>query len=405
MKKNIVFLLGCLFFLNLEAQNDSLLMYVGGTPISKSEFIYAYHKNGHSSLSSFLSQFVRIKRWAYAAKELGLDTTHAFASNYSLFQQRMKNSIAKTVQYERNDDVDGSLCLAHLFVRIPQKTSYEDIDNIQCRFDSLYQNIYKQGGLGQWIQNNGDSLPKNWNAEVLKINSSQLVNDFSNCLDSLERGMVSHPFFSPIGIHMIQVVDNTKGSDCDSIDAVKLKDENWLLSEYRDGLLTRMLEDSLCLVSEGELEKYYKKHRKHYKWEYPHFKGIILQASDTLKLKNLEKCLSGYPQDMWIKIIKQLAKTDNFSWLKMDYGVFQIGTNACVDKLCFGQGNFKPLAAYPYVKILGKVLKKKPESYMDVYEKVKSDFCKQQIEKEDAFLKKKIKVEINEEVLKTVKNH
>ena len=89
----------------------------------------------------------------------------------------------------------------------------------------------------------------------------------------------------------------------------------------------------------------------------------------------------------------------------MDYGLFQIGTNACVDKLYFGQGDFHPSADYPYVKVLGKVLKKKPESYLDVYKRVKVDYCKSRLEKEDAFLKKKIKVEINEEVLKTVNNH
>lgn len=404
MKRYVAFLLECLFFLNIRAQNDSLLMNVGNIPVSKSEFVYAYHKNNYSSFDDFLSQFIRIKRWVHEAKELGLDTTHAFVSRYSSYQQDVKNRIARNMQSEEKDVMNGNLCLAHLFVRIPQKASDDYISNMRCRFDSLYQNISKTGKLDQWIQNNIDSLPEGWNAEILKVNSSQLVKDFSDCLESLEEGMLSRPFFSSIGIHMMQVIDSLY-CDNDSIDVEILQNENWLLSEYRDGLLTRMLEDSICLVSESELEKYYKKNRKHYKWKYPHFKGIILQASDKLKLERLEKYLSGYPQKMWIKIIEQLSMTDDFSWLKISYGVFQIGTNACVDKLYFGQGEFKPLVAYPYVKVLGKVLKKKPESYMDVYEKVKSDFCKLQIEKEDVLLKKKIKVEINEEVLKTVNNH
>ena len=111
--------------------------------------------------------------------------------------------------------------------------------------------------------------------------------------------------------------------------------------EFRSGMLEN---DSIELVpgniirivKENVLEEFYRKHRRHYRWKLPHFKGIVLQSSDKIKLDNLEKCLHGYPQEMWLQIIERLKKTSDLSWLKMDYGLFQIGTNACVDKLYFG---------------------------------------------------------------------
>ena len=404
MKKIIVLLLCCFFIICVRAQSDSLLMYVGEKPVSKSEFVYAYQKSGSISIHEFLSRYVKIKRWACAAEKMRLDTTQSFINRYSLYEQQVKKLVTADAQDANRCVETGNLYIAHLFVRIPQKTSYKDIDQLQCQFDSLYQSIGKNGRFDIWIRENRKTLPKEWNAEIQEVIPSQLLTDLSSCLSSLEKGILSKPFFSPVGIHMIQKLDSVY-DEADSIKNVNLEDKRWLLSEYRDGLLIQMLEDSLCSVKENVLEEFYRKHRRHYRWKLPHFKGIVLQSSDKIKLDNLEKCLHGYPQEMWLQIIERLKKTSDLSWLKMDYGLFQIGTNACVDKLYFGQGDFHPSTDYPYVKVLGKVLKKKPESYLDVYKRVKVDYCKSRLEKEDAFLKKKIKVEINEEVLKTVNNH
>ena len=90
---------------------------------------------------------------------------------------------------------------------------------------------------------------------------------------------------------------------------------------------------------------------------------------------------------------------------KAEAGVFQIGTNRYIDKLVFKCGSFQPEPDLPYTFVMGKKLKKGPESYEDVREAVVKDYLTVY---EDAWLKdlkQKYKVEINQEVLKTVNNN
>ncbi len=404
MKRIVVLLWVCSFILCVRAQGGSLLMRVDGVSVSRSEFMHAYQKDTSVPFNEFLSRYVRVKRWACAARKMGLDTTRTFVGRYSLYERRIRDLAAAPAQDTGRHVGNGSLCMAHLFVRIPQGASYKDMGRLRCQSDSLYQSIRGNGDFVAWIKENKSFLPAGWNVEIQEVIPSRLLACFSSCLDSLGNGTLSEPFLSPVGIHMIQILDPEYGK-ADTVRVADLRDEAWLLSEYRDGLLVQMLEDSLCKADENVLEKFYKKHRRYYKWRLPHFKGIVLQSSDKIKLEDLGKRLCGYPQEKWLEMIRQLENTDDLSWLNVDYGLFQIGTNACVDKYCFGQGDFRSSADYPYVKVLGKVLKKRPESYLDVYGKVKAGYCKSQLEKEDAFLKKRIKVEINEEVLKTVNNH
>ena len=73
--------------------------------------------------------------------------------------------------------------------------------------------------------------------------------------------------------------------------------------------------------------------------------------------------------------------------------------------MVFKQGVFLPSSEYPYVIAVGKKLKKGPDSYMDVYRQVENDYKSFRETEEEGKRLKKYKVEINQEVLKTVNNH
>ena len=103
--------------------------------------------------------------------------------------------------------------------------------------------------------------------------------------------------------------------------------------------------------------------------------------------------------------IRDRTGDDASSKVRMEAGVFQIGTNRYIDKLVFKCGSFQPEPDLPYTFVMGKKLKKGPESYEDVREAVVKDYLTVY---EDAWLKdlkRKYKVEINQEVLKTVNNN
>jgi peptidyl-prolyl cis-trans isomerase SurA len=86
----------------------------------------------------------------------------------------------------------------------------------------------------------------------------------------------------------------------------------------------------------------------------------------------------------------------------IEVGMFSIGKNPYVDKLAFKCGEYQPLENYSYTWVLGQKLKKGPTDYKDVYEELKEDCLKSKKEAEIEGFIQKNKVEIDEEVLKTV---
>ena len=74
------------------------------------------------------------------------------------------------------------------------------------------------------------------------------------------------------------------------------------------------------------------------------------------------------PVSQWEEIIHELDGGTASSQVRIEAGVFQIGTNEYIDKLIFKCGDFQPDSILPYTFVMGKKLKKGPESYEDVKE-------------------------------------
>lgn len=106
--------------------------------------------------------------------------------------------------------------------------------------------------------------------------------------------------------------------------------------------------------------------------------------------------------EQWADELSRWGKSDSIFCSEIEVGLFQIGTNAYVDKLSFKCGEYPVHPRYAYSFVMGKRLKKGPDSYRDVYDEVVKDFRK---EKETAFLEnlmQRFHVEIKQDVLKTV---
>ena len=96
---------------------------------------------------------------------------------------------------------------------------------------------------------------------------------------------------------------------------------------------------------------------------------------------------------------------DSVFTIRIEMGIFSIGDNGWVDKMVFGQGEGGTMKrGFTLVDVAGKVLEK-PETYKDVKGHVVNDYQKYLEERWLKKLRKKFKVEIDEEVLKTVNNH
>jgi peptidyl-prolyl cis-trans isomerase SurA len=178
---------------------------------------------------------------------------------------------------------------------------------------------------------------------------------------------------------------------------------NYKVKEVEDALLVMALSMNRSVsYSEEELEEFFIRYREGYQWDYPHYRGAVFHCKNKKTAKAIKKHLKRYDFSSWEEALNGLNFVYAESY-RMEYGLFQIGKNKYVDKLIFKCGSFEPLSDYPYTFVMGKKLKV-PDSYKDVRDKVVKDYLDYQDRHWNDVVKHKYKVEINEEVLKTVNN-
>jgi peptidyl-prolyl cis-trans isomerase SurA len=175
------------------------------------------------------------------------------------------------------------------------------------------------------------------------------------------------------------------------------------LKLFRDGLLAKE-EDKIATTNPDStaLQNFFIRNQSDYKWAVPRFNGALVECINKRTSKKVKKLLKKHPQEEWDKLI--VPFNEEKECVVMTKGLFKVGDNAFVDALAFGGPDYTPNAGFPSVIAIGKK-QKAPTDYRDVKEKVYSDY-KQYMEQEwIAHLKATTKVEISEEVLKTVNNH
>ena len=175
--------------------------------------------------------------------------------------------------------------------------------------------------------------------------------------------------------------------------------EDKLLASFWDKLHSSSL---LREATPQELEQFFLQHKKHYTWEFPHFRGAVIRCTNKKTASRIKKYLKKQPFVLWEESFHKLKEADSTMHAAVEVGLFQIGKNAYVDKLVFKCGTLPEDKNYPYICVFGKKLKKGPEEYSDVREEVEADYRKEQERGLLASLMQHFGVEIEQDVLKTV---
>jgi peptidyl-prolyl cis-trans isomerase SurA len=177
-----------------------------------------------------------------------------------------------------------------------------------------------------------------------------------------------------------------------------------LLNEYRDGMLlfeisNRKVWDAASSDTTGLINQF-TSNRASYKWDVPHFKGIILMAKNDSVAKAVKADINKFGADTLTTALHRKYQTN----IKMERMLVAKGENKMVDYLEFnGEKAASRDNKYPvYFVLQGKVIDQ-PEDYTDVRGQVTSDYQDLLEKKWDKELKAKYPVVINKEVLKLVK--
>ena len=393
-------LLGILIFLLVSvsvarAQGDIVLLRIGDTQVYKSEFEYYFNRSNCNTSQEFLEEFVTYKAKALYAKELGLDTFPGFIAQRMYYLQVLDGLVGKKdpkrCLFSTEDE--EWMELWHITYPLDQHASQTDENKAKVYMDSissvLKEGFVSEGELGQTLW-----IPRHF-----------LLPEWDKALNGLSQGEISTPFCSPLGLHIACWKDKRTGKKplvkegCSEEASVY----NHSVKEIEDALLVMALSmNQEISYSEQDLENFFIDHRKDYQWDYPHYQGAVFHCKNKKTAKAIKKHLKRYDYSLWEEALNGLNPVYAESY-QMEYGLFQIGKNEYVDKLIFKCGSYEPLLDYPYTFVMGKKLKA-PESYNDVRDRVLKDYWESQENLWIDAIKHKYKVELNEEVLKTVNN-
>lgn len=324
---------------------------------------------GWTQGESALLHIGEFQRKVQVAKALGMDTLPAFKVQWNHYraswkpQETRKETLPKTT-LQRSEWIR----LTVLTRRTSQQVDARIMADEKRLMDSLYT-VASQGenfeGLAMKYSHDASQGKPIWMPRVY------LLKEWNDGVEVTEQGKVSCPFLSPEGIHMLMwTAREYREALSDGTSEAQVVEE-----ELRDALLVAALEKKYrtpVVYAEKELEDWFKEYRKEYMWDLPHYRGIVVHCKDKKAAKRIRKALKKQNFEDW----KKLAERGNGESqnTRLECGLFPIGTNKYVDKLVFKCGDFEPVEGLPYTFVMGKTLKKGPENYRDVEEKVVKDY-------------------------------
>ena len=152
-----------------------------------------------------------------------------------------------------------------------------------------------------------------------------------------------------------------------------------LVQEYHDGILLfevslREVWDKAAKDTVG-LEKYFQANKKQYTWEKPHWKGFILHCKDKSSAKAAQAIVKSADIDSVESYINRRLNNDSIKYVKVQYGLYEQGKTAVVDKYALGDKNaqYTPSEQLPIIVCVGKKLKA-PETWQDEKGRITTDY-------------------------------
>lgn len=189
----------------------------------------------------------------------------------------------------------------------------------------------------------------------------------------------------------------------------KHPDFRYRLQEHKEQLLSSAIAGKesykVTLADSVALQDYFRKNRSRYEWETKRFKGAVLYCANKKIGKRARKLLKELPPYSWEDAIRlSFNSASPFIPVHIEQGVFAEGDNEFIDKLVFKKGDTPRTKSYPFTAVLGEKVKG-PVYYREVLDELITDYQNHLDLQQAKHFRASGKVEINQEVLKTVNNH
>lgn len=403
-----------------------------------------------------------------AAEEASLDTLQSFLDEFRKYRDMQIRPLlisdndveGECRQFYQNmlNSLGGKnlLLVSHIFQMLPQRVDASVQAEKKARIDSLYAVLKSGADFSELARKYSDDKASAENGGLLPwLGPGQTLKEFEDVVYNLKKGEVSEPFLSTVGYHIATLLDErplepydtlrprilqylesrgireslarqsldsmvrVNGGDVTIEDILDKETERlcaqnaelrYLVNEYHDGLLvfeisSRNVWEPAKADTTG-LETFFKKNKKKYSWDAPHYRGIAFYCKDKSLVKSVQKLLKKTPESEWVKAIREAYNKDG-NQVKMEKRLFVKGENSTIDNLVFKVKDKTPKEqdGFPYVGVFGKILKAGPEKWTDVSTQVIDDYQKQKMQEFEQELKQRYPVVIHEDVVSTVTSH
>lgn len=188
---------------------------------------------------------------------------------------------------------------------------------------------------------------------------------------------------------------------------VENPDIRLLANEYRDGILyfnvmNKNVWDK-SKSSKDQLQQVFVNNSSKYAWNTPKYKGYVIHAKDEKTLNEVKLLANSYDKkNDFRKVLLDNLDKETLKNVIIDKGLWAKGENQYVDNILYNTSITNEIINYPIFIIEGEKISA-PESYEDVIGEVSADY-QVILEKEWIdYLTNKYSVEINQDILKSVK--
>jgi peptidyl-prolyl cis-trans isomerase SurA len=416
----------------------------------------------------YVDLFINYKLKVCAALDAKYDTLTSFKQEFAQYRdQQVKPSLVTDADmlaeahsiYDRTVESigpEGLIKTAHILLRLNQQASDAERQAARQRIDSVYNALKKGADFAELAQKvSQDPGSARQGGELPFVSRGQLIKEYEDAAFALKDGEMSGVVESPYGYHIIlmkehkdfepfeyhkesilkymeqrgireqladrkvdSLVKQSEGKltretlmqqEADKLSAND-NEMKYLIQEYHDGLLLYEISNQLvwdkAAKDDAGLAQYFKKNKKKYNWDKPHFKGIAYHVKEQADVEGVKNCVKKLKFGQWAEALRQTFNGDSIIRIRVEKGIFRQGDNALVDSAVFKKDTtVTKLKDYPIDAVYGKILKNGPEDYTDVRGLVVTDY-QDMLEREwVANLRRKYTYSVNTEVLNTVNNH
>lgn len=417
------------------------------------------------TVEEYVDLFVNYKLKVQAALDAHMDTLTSYKEEFTQYRDQqirpefvsdadMEREVVKTYnQYRDNIGDKGRLRLQHIWLKMRQDATAETQAAVQHKIDSIY-NILQKGAKFEEVakRESNDNSAKNGGKLPWLVPNSTLK-EFEDVAFSLSLGEMSKPFKSTVGWHILKLLDKqpcepldslhkdilmflerrgmrdnivtqnldsiAKAQGCTPADILNRKademmaknlDLKYLIQEYHDGLLLYEISNkevwNKAQTDEAALASFFKKNKKKYSANWtPIFRGMVYHVKEDAMVDQVVKSVKKVAFDKWGDVLKETFNSDSVT-VRVEKGYFKQGDNPIVDKQVFGVEGAKKVKTnpkYPIDATYGKILKK-PETWQDAKAQVTTDYQDKLMEEWVNELRRRYTVEVDKDVVKTVKS-